>query len=108
MNDPLAMYRTQVAQIEPCSETWFGDAIEAARAGDEEARRRIVGSCLGVALRCVERNANGAGGDELLTMIEDANNQLWRSVPTFQGSTPAEFVRHAEDVIESHLSQHPS
>jgi hypothetical protein len=105
VDDPLTIYLSKIAQLETCDDGWFGDALHSARAGDDDMRRRIVGSCLQVALQAAKRVRNNATNDELMSIIEDANYGLWRSVDTFTGSTATEFVRHAEQAVDSHLSQ---
>jgi hypothetical protein len=91
VNDPLTVYRRSVAGLEPCADHWFDAALGAARAGDDDARRRIVGSCLPVALKVVERKHGHLAGDELLGLIETANNGLWASVllPTSLSAMPS-------------------
>src|SRR5262249_60046235 len=108
MDDPLTLYRANLAQLEPCSEVWFGPALQAARAGDKNARRRIVGSCLTLAFEIVEGRSAGLGGDDLLGLIQDANAWLWNSVTTFDGTTASEFMRHARSAIEARLDNRPS
>ena len=108
MDDLLALYRANLAQLEPCSEVWFAAALRAARAGDQNARRRIVGSCLGLALEIVEGRNAGLGCDDLLGLVEDANAWLWNCVTTFEGTTASEFVCHARSVIEARLDNGPS
>jgi hypothetical protein len=103
VDEPLVIYRTQIGELEPCSDQWFGTALAAAQTGDDDARRRIVGSCLSVALRIAERHYGHLDSDELLGFIECANHGLWQSVPTFRGTTADEFVRHAEQSVEAHL-----
>src|SRR5437773_8510534 len=43
--DIVALYRSKLAEIEPCSDSWFEETLHAAQAGDDNACRRIVGSC---------------------------------------------------------------
>src|SRR5947209_11014187 len=50
MPSALQTYRTAIEQQPPCSEEWFPDALVRARAGDDGARRRILGCSLRLAL----------------------------------------------------------
>ena len=108
VTDPVATYRTRVSELEACSDDWFAQTLAAAHSGDDNARRRIVGSCLNLALRVVDKYFGTASAEEFLNRVEDANYILWRSLDSFAGSTAIEFTQHAQVAVEARFSNSTS
>jgi len=104
MSTALANYRSRVQEQPSCDDSWFVAALEQYRAGDEQARLRILGSCLRLALAVVESKHPTSGEEEFLRQVEEANSGLTKALTTFTGSSSAEFLRHAESVIVNRLS----
>jgi hypothetical protein len=105
MSTVLDTYRTRVLEQPPYEDSWFMAALSQYRAGDEQARLRILGSGLRLALALVESRQSSCEEGELLRRVEDANSGLTKALTSFSGATSEEFLRHAEAVIAQRLDR---
>lgn len=100
--DPIEVYRQKVSLLPDLDDSWFGQALAAARAGDDEARRRISGSSLRVALAATERRV--LVGD-LLDSVQEANAAIHEAIDTFASDTVADYCTHLEERVSRRLDQ---
>lgn len=107
MNAQLQDYRTQIHELPECADSWFPEALTRYRAGDEEARRQILGSCLRVALQLAEERRGPDSTDDVFDLIEEANRGVTQALRTFSGTSAEDFLRHVTDTVNARLDRHP-
>jgi hypothetical protein len=102
MPEPLALYESQLHLVtEVCADPWFAEQLALSRAGDEQARRRICGSCLRMVLDIAKRRWRASSQLSLLEFVEEGNVILMKTVKRFGGDTAPEFLRRLTQNIES-------
>src|SRR4051794_31310369 len=84
-----------------CADPWFAEQLAMSRAGDEEARRRICGSCLRLVLEVAKRRWRPDCLLSLLEFVEEGNAILMKTMRRFAGSTAPEFLRQLTQNVES-------
>lgn len=100
MAGALAEYRAVIQSQPECEDSWLGDSLARARAGDDEARRRILGSFLRLALERAEARVPASGRLELFDLIQEANAGLNHGLATFDGQTVGELESWLRDSVE--------
>lgn len=112
MQTALEMYESQLHLVtDVCADPWFGEQLALSRAGDEEARRRICGSCLRLVLDIARQRWRPDSLLNFLEFVEEGNVILVKTIERFDGSTAPEFLRQLTQNIElwyTTLLQHPS
>jgi hypothetical protein len=107
----LETYEAHLDSItDVCTDPWFGEQLALSRAGDEQARRRICGSCLRLVLDVARRRWRPHSLLSLLEFVEEGNAILLKTVKRFGGSTAPEFLRQLTQNVESWyttLLEHP-
>ena len=110
METLIKTYLEQLASVPPLADSWFPQALAAARSGDADACRRICGGCLRLVYRLAEdkwtRWDRHLGAD-LLDLVQEGNAALIKAVRTFSGSTADEFLRHVEFDVRRRLHDLP-
>jgi hypothetical protein len=105
------MYESLLHEVtDVCADPWFAEQLAVSRAGDEQARRRICGSCLRVVLAIAKRRWQPESLLSPLEFVEEGNVILMKTVRRFSGSTAAEFLRQLTQNVESWytaLLEHP-
>jgi DNA-directed RNA polymerase sigma subunit (sigma70/sigma32) len=111
MQDGLEIYEAQLQQIaEVCADPWFKEQLALSRAGDEDALRRISGSCLRLVLDICRKRWRADGPLELLELVQEGNHILVRTVKRFSGSDAQQFLREVRQNVEAWftlLFEHP-
>src|SRR5262245_48616374 len=74
--EALELYRAEVAKLPACADPDFSVRLGQYRAGDEEAGRAIIGSCLGMVLALVESLPALPAGCDVLDAVQEANAGL--------------------------------
>jgi hypothetical protein len=112
MQTPLELYESHLHLFtDVCADPWFGEQLALSRAGDEQAQRRICGSCLPLVLDVAKRRWRPESLLSLLAFIEEGNVILMKTVKRFAGSTAPEFLRQLTQNVDSWyttLLEHPS
>jgi DNA-directed RNA polymerase sigma subunit (sigma70/sigma32) len=103
MKAAYAKYKSMVETQPLLDDGWFGPALAQARQGDEEARRRIVGSSLRLALPVAEVLAAARTDLPFWDLVQEANVALTHSLQQFTGSLAGDFAAQAERDVRSHL-----
>ena len=103
MDNALTKYKAVVAAQPLLDDGWFGQALAQSRQGDDEARRRILGSGLRLALDIAETMAPEQTEIPFWDLVQEANGALTRSLDQFAGSLADDFTAHADHNIRSHL-----
>jgi DNA-directed RNA polymerase sigma subunit (sigma70/sigma32) len=104
VDDWLQQYSSAIDEQPVCEDSWFQEQCRNLHAGDEQAGRRISGSCLRFALKIAQRRAAEFPECHLLDVVEEANAGLMDAVLTFKGSSRDEFLQHAETRIHERLN----
>jgi hypothetical protein len=105
MQTPLELFEAQLDLItDVCVDPWFREQLALSRSGDEQARRRISGSCLRLVLNTARR-WSPESPLSLLGLAEDGNRILMKTVKQFHGSTAAEFLQELIQNLESEYSR---
>jgi hypothetical protein len=103
VEDALEQYERRVRQVqEACADPWFSQKLARYRAGDDEARLLICGSCLGLVLD-LARARWRPGTVGLLELVQEGNVALAEALATFQGRTAQEFLWHLTAAVEKRL-----
>ncbi len=100
-------YRSRIRELPECDDSWFPGALAQARQGDDDARRRLLGSGLKTALRIAEELREEHDPD-FLDFVEEANRGFTQALRAFQGSTAEEFYRHLTETIRTRLQAYNS
>jgi hypothetical protein len=111
MPTTLEMYEAHLCLVtDVCADPWFGEQLALSRAGDEQARRRICGTCLRLVLDTAKQRWSPNSRLSLLEFVEEGNVILMKTVQRFDGSTAAEFLQQLTQNLESWytmLLEHP-
>lgn len=102
MNAQIEDYRSRIRELPESDDSWFPEALAQARQGNDDARRRLLGSGLRTALRIAE-DLRGEDDPDFLDFVEEANRGLAQALKSFQGSTADEFHRHLTAAIRTRL-----
>lgn len=110
MDEWLNQYRAETSMIGKLDGISFSIALEAYRRdGDENGRRKVVGSCLQTVLETIESKWTEDAGIDLGDLIEMANHEVENTLPEFQGSNLMELKEFARGrtamLIESILEK---
>lgn len=103
MATALDTYKRTVGEQLSCDDAWFPEALDRARAGETEARGRICGSCLRIALTAAERRWDRRSEQDLFDLVEEANAAVAEAVTSFTGSGAGEFLHHVEGAVTRRL-----
>lgn len=104
MEQSLEIYRSVIAQQPVCDDSWLVGCLQRSRAGDDGARRRILGSCLRLALSYVETNCRGRSEPDFFGLLQDANAALEEGLASFQGETAAELEQCLRVCVEQRIA----
>jgi DNA-directed RNA polymerase sigma subunit (sigma70/sigma32) len=108
---PLECYESQLRLInEVCADPWFAEQLALSQAGDQDAGRRISGSCLRLVFDIAKRRWRPDSQLSLLEFVEEGNVALMKTVKRFAGSRASEFLRELTQNVESWyrtLPEHP-
>jgi hypothetical protein len=118
MDDFLQIYESALDQIEAsypdycavCADPWFFRELAKYRSGDEEARRRIAGSCLRQVLEIAKRKWQAGCSVSMHTLVQEGNVALLKALRRFPGFTAREFIPYFSGRVEHRLTlilQHP-
>jgi hypothetical protein len=111
MPTPLEIYESQLNLVTGvCTDPWFAEQLVLSRAGDEDARRRICGTCLRLVFEIAKRRWRPDSLLSQLEFVEEGNVTLMKTVKRFSGSTAPEFLRQLVQNVESWyttLLEHP-
>lgn len=105
-NDPVEMYRREVAKVEPLTtEEQTHLFREASKSGEEGegAKRRLLENTLHLVLPIAERNTSS--GLSLLDLIQEGNLGLMRALDNFPGTRLDDFSAFAAAWIEGTISE---
>ena len=106
MQTPLEMYEAGLAEVaDVCVDPWFAEQLRMSRAGDQDAERRICGSCLRLVLDTVREKCRSERWERQLDLVQEANWLLVQTLRRFDGSTAREFVdrlQHRVTVFVEH------
>jgi DNA-directed RNA polymerase sigma subunit (sigma70/sigma32) len=81
MDEALATYESQLERVtDVCAGPWFSVQLGKSRSGDEEAWRRISGSCLRLVLHIAKQQWASNKHVSLFDLIEEGNNILVRTI----------------------------
>ena len=105
METSFDTYKRIIVQEPSLEDSWFSEALEKCRAGDEAAQRQIVGSCLKAALQVVEGKATGQNEAGFFDLVQEANAALSEAVANFPGGKAQEFLLYAEQTVHSRLEK---
>jgi len=86
------------------------EQLALSRAGDEQARRRICGSCLRLVLDIAKSRWRSDGPLDLLEFVQEGNRVLMKTVTSFAGSSAEEFLHELTLKVNSWfnlLVEHP-
>jgi DNA-directed RNA polymerase sigma subunit (sigma70/sigma32) len=103
MDAAFATYKAMVEKQPSLDDSWFVAALAQARQGNEEARRRILGSGLRLTLAVAEVLASTRSDLSFWDLIQEANVALTHSLDQFTGSFVKDFVTQVDRDIRSHL-----
>lgn len=103
MDTALTQYKSVVDAQPPLDDGWFAEALSQTRRGDDEARRRILGSGLRLALAVAESVAPTRPDVPFWDLVQEANAALTRSLERFAGGAAADFAAQADRDIREHL-----
>jgi DNA-directed RNA polymerase sigma subunit (sigma70/sigma32) len=105
-NDPVEMYRREVANLEPLTDEeqtrFFREASKPGEQG-EPAKRRILESALHLVLPIAEQHASS--GLSMLDLIQEGNIGLMRALDDFRGNRLDDFSSFAGAYIENSISE---
>jgi DNA-directed RNA polymerase sigma subunit (sigma70/sigma32) len=102
MQEPLEMYESQLRLFtDVCADPWFAKQLALARAGDEDATRRICCSCLRTVLDIAKRRWRAESRLSLLEFVAEGNVILVKTVKSFSGNTATEFLKRLTQDVES-------
>ena len=108
----LDWYESKLQLVsDTCADPWFAEQLALSRAGDQDARRRISGSCLRMVLDMAKRRWRPDSQLSLLEFVEEGNAALIKTIKRFGGSTASEFLRELTQNVESWyrtLLEHPA
>jgi hypothetical protein len=111
MEPLLECYLSQLRLVsDVCADPWFTEQLALSRAGDQDAGRRISGSCLRLVVEIAKRWWRPDSGLSLLEFVEEGNVALMKRVKRFGGSTASEFLGELTQNVESWyrtLLEHP-
>jgi hypothetical protein len=111
VDSPVAIYESHLGTItDVCVDPWFAEQLAAFRGGDEQAWRRISGSCLGRVLEMAKRMWQPEGPLGLLDLVQEGNRVLVSTIKRFQGRTAPEFLDELTKLVEARLRivvEHP-
>lgn len=105
-DDPVEVYRREVANVLPLTKGEAGQLFQEARqSGDpgEAARRRLIESHLHLVLPVAERYASS--GLSMLDLIQEGNLALIRALEKYSGADLDGFSAYAGSCIESFISE---
>jgi DNA-directed RNA polymerase sigma subunit (sigma70/sigma32) len=103
METAYAKYKSMIETQPLLDDGWFGLALALARQGDDEARRRILGSGLRLTLPVAEALAAGRTDIPFWDLVQEANFALTQSLHHFTGSLAGDFAAQVERDVRSHL-----
>src|SRR5262249_40929315 len=102
MESPLELYESQLQLIsDVCADPWFAVQLALSRAGNEDATRRICGSCLRLVFDIAKQRWRPDSLLDLLEFVEEGNIILMKTVKRFGGSDASEFLRQLQENVES-------
>ena len=111
MPTALELYESHLDSItDVCADPWFSKQLALSRAGDEQARRRICGSCLRLVLDIAKRRWRSNQSLSLLDFVQDGNAILMKMVKRFTGTSADEFLHQLTAKLEAWytlLLEHP-
>jgi len=105
-NDPVEMYRREVAAVEPLTpqeESRLLKELRGAEAHCEFVKRRLIEHSLYLVLRIAERHA--MSGVSMLDLLQEGNLGLIRAVDHFSKNHEGDFSAYAATCIEESISQ---
>jgi hypothetical protein len=106
MQTALELYESGLDSItDACADPWFGEQLALSRAGDEQAWRRISGSCLRLVLDTARTRWSPGGSLDLLDVVQDGNRMLVRTVKRFRGSTATEFLQELAQNLDAEFTR---
>src|SRR5262245_43117208 len=102
MQTALEMYESALRSVaDVCDDPWFTEQMALSRAGDEQARRRISGSCLQLVLDIAKRWWRDESPLGLLEFVEEGNVILMKTIKAYKGHTAADFLQRVTQNLES-------
>lgn len=105
-NNPVAMYRREVAKVEPLTDEEQAHLFqEASKPGEqaEAAKRRLLESTLHLVLPIAAQHTSS--GLSMLDLIQEGNLGLMRALDNFRGSHLDDFSAYAAAYIENSISE---
>src|SRR5688572_26948764 len=103
MSQTLDYYRSVIEQQPHCDDAWLTERLARTRAGDDTARREILGSYLRLALTCVQTTSLSEVDPSEL--IEEANAGLEEGLRAFRGQTTAELEACLRQHVQARLAR---
>jgi hypothetical protein len=111
MQTPLEMYESGLGMVaDVCADPWFTEQLTLSRAGDEQAKRKISGSCLRLVLGIAKRRWQSESLLSLLEFVEEGNVVLMKAIKRFRSGSAQEFLQQLTQNVESWyttLLEHP-
>jgi DNA-directed RNA polymerase specialized sigma subunit len=108
VDEAVASYLKQLAELPDQDRVWYLEKLARMRTGDDSARRAVSGSCLRLAFELAQRRTADLPDWSLLDLVQEANVGLWKATRTFTGSTGDEFRAFATQVIDQRLGMLPT
>ena len=103
MENAYEKYKSMIDAQPVLDDSWFASALTQARHGDDEARRRILGSSLRLALPVAESLAATRTDLSFWDVVQEANVALTHSLQHFTGSLAGDFAAQVESDVRAHL-----
>jgi len=107
MQTPLEMHEVHLAEVtDACVDPWFSEQLRKCRAGDQDAKSRICGSCLRLVLDIVKEKCRSERWERKVDLVQGANWLLVQTLRRFDGSTAREFVDQLQHRVTLFI-EHP-
>ena len=105
-DDPVKMYLSEVATVQPLTKDEEGKLWERIRKRDEEsesAAKRLIEGSLHLVIPIAERHSGS--GLSMLDLLQEGNSGLMVAVETFAESHSDDFSAYAATCIENAISK---
>ena len=105
METALNLYESQLSTIaDRCVDPWFAEELAKYRAGDEQAGRRISGSCLRAVLEIAKRRWHPNCALDILDLVQEGNVAIIDTLNDFPGGTANEFMAELARRVDHRLT----